>query len=577
MLFRSARLLKPVVPACGRHLCGTFVRQILVVAGGYSLVQLLRVVRPGGDSPLWLFITALLAFDALLLALDLRLYLYFAEQISLPLFRRLRSGTLAKILSMPLEWHHRHNTLELVSKLNTGVGKFVQTAEVLGRELLPAIIRTSLSLVPLLIFSPVTAPVLLAALLGFLWLTYTENQRRNPYRSSRFEDYARDAGMFTECIQQVQPIVQLGQTGRVLRDYGALQNRIVQLGREEVEVANRFAKRRNTVLSIARRVSQGVWIWQYQAGKLDAAMVMYLSMLTDELIGSFWTYASVLDRMFEGLQPARTLTQVMDETPSLASAPGVAPVIVPEQIGIDLVNVTFGYAGGPAVLDGLNLRIEAASVVGIVGKSGIGKTTLQLLLSRGYDVQGGAIRIAGRDIREWPLDQLRGLFATVSQNGAVLFSNTKIVDAIRFARPEATLDDVIEAARCAAIDVDIESMPGGYATVLGPDGVQLSRGQHQRIALAQALIALGDDRKILILDEFTSALDAYTEHQILLNLRTRLRGVTVIVIAHRLATLSKLADKTVVLDRTGVVEEGTHRELVARNHGYAELARLQSA
>ena len=576
MLNRSARLFEPVSSAYARYLGGTLVRQILIVASGYALVELLEIVRPGGHSPLWMFVVALLAFDGLLLALDLALGLFFVERVSLPLFQRLRSGSLTKILSMPLEWHNRQNTNELVSKLNIGVGKFVQTGETLGRELAPALIRTLLSVCPLLIFSPLTAPVLLVALLVFLWLTWRECQERKGYRSSRFEDYAHDSGMFTECIGYVQPITQFGQTHRVLREYDAIQQRIIQQGREEVKVSNRFARRRSTVLSCARRLCQGVWLWQYQSRKLDAPMVMYLNTLTEEVISSFWTYAGVLDRLFDGLEPARTIANLMDEQPSLLSNPGLAEVPAPEHLGVELDNVRFGYPRGPAVIDGLSLTIEPASIVGIAGKSGIGKTTLQQLLSRTYEAQSGAIRIGGRDVRDWPLNQLRNLFATVSQNGGVFFSNTTIGDAIRFAYPEARFEEVIDAAHCAAIHADIEAMPKGYATVLGPQGVQLSKGQQQRLSLAQALIALRGDRKILILDEFTSALDAQTEHEILTNLRRRLEGKTVIIIAHRLSTLSKLADKLIVLDRGRVIEEGTHHELTARDQRYAELLRLQS-
>ncbi len=183
-------------PTAGIVSAGTVVRQILVVAGGFALVKLLEFIRPGGHSPIWMFLVALLAFDGLLLALDLTLNLFFAERVSLPLFQRLDPCSLTKILSMPLEWHNRQNTHELVSKLNTGVGKFVQTGEVLGREMVSASSQPSFRSARFSC-SALYRPLLLAALVVFLWLTWREYRARQQYRSSRFEDYARDSGMFT--------------------------------------------------------------------------------------------------------------------------------------------------------------------------------------------------------------------------------------------------------------------------------------------------------------------------------------------------------------------------------------------
>src|SRR5262249_1941177 len=153
-----------------------------------------------------------------------------------------------------------------------------------------------------------------------------------------------------------------------------------------------------------------------------------------------------------------------------------------------------------------------------------------------------------------------GTFSPVSQNGGVFFSGATIAEAIRFARPEATFREVIQAARCACIHGDIVRMRQKYRTRIGQRGVTLSKSQQQRIALAQALIAADDSRKILVLDEFTSALDSETEDRILANLAPWFEGRTVIIIAHRLSTLRKIADRIVVLDQTGIVEDGDHAE-----------------
>src|SRR5262249_53820024 len=155
-------------------------------------------------------------------------------------------------------------------------------------------------------------------------------------------------------------------------------------------------------------------------------------------------------------------------------------------------------------------------------------TTLHHLLSRMFEPQSGRILISGQDIRAWPLEQLRGVYSSVSQNGGVFFSHASIGDAIRFARPEATFRDVVQAAKCACIHQDIARMPKKYHSRIGQRGVTLSKGQQQRIALAQALIAFDERRKVLILDEFTSALDSETEDRILANLEPWLEGKTVI-------------------------------------------------
>ena len=193
-----------------------------------------------------------------------------------------------------------------------------------------------------------------------------------------------------------------------------------------------------------------------------------------------------------------------------------------------------------------------------------------------FEAQHGRILVSGTDIRAWPLEQLRGVFSSVSQNGGVFFSHASIADAIRFARPEATFREVVQVAKCACIHDDIVRMPKKYQTRIGQRGVTLSKGQQQRIALAQALLAFNDQRKALILDEFTSALDSETEDRILSNLTPWLDGKTVIIIAHRLSTLRKIADRIVVLDQTGIVEDGEHAELISRNGWYAEMAKLQA-
>jgi ABC-type multidrug transport system fused ATPase/permease subunit len=169
------------------------------------------------------------------------------------------------------------------------------------------------------------------------------------------------------------------------------------------------------------------------------------------------------------------------------------------------------------------------------------------------------------------------MFAHVSQNGGAFFTGMTVAQTIRFTRPDAPLRDVVRAAKAACIHEDICRMPAKYRTRLGQGGATLSKGQQQRIVLAQALLSLDDERKILVLDEFTSALDSEIESRILANLETWMAGRTVIIIAHRISTVRRLADEIIVLDREGITERGTHDELLARSGWYAEMAQSQSS
>ncbi|HZU29242.1 MAG TPA: ABC transporter ATP-binding protein [Bryobacteraceae bacterium] len=576
MLRQLWALLAPFRREYARYIAGVVVRQALLVVGGYSLVWVLRSCTTHAAIPAWVFIAGLLAFDAGLLRLDIVLNTSFCRRVSYPLFGFLRTRALAKMFEMPLEWHIQRDSGVMAGHVNNGVGKVVQTAEGLSRELAPALIRTGLSLIPLLWFSPFTTPFVLAALAVFLWQTRAENLARQPFRKARYENYARDHGLFSECMQYVQPVVQFGQTERILRSYERVQQDIIREGVQEVEVGNRYAWKRNLLLSLTKRVCQGLWILQFRSGALDIGLVMYLNMLTEELLNSFWGYAALIERVHEGMEPTRVLVKMLDETPEIHDSPDAQPVPVSSGVGIDIQRLSFTYSRGECVLDNFSLCIEPGTVVGITGRSGVGKTTLQHLLARLHDPQQGAISISGEDIRRWPLQQLRGLFSTVSQNGGVFFSESTILNAIRFAQPNASEEEAIAAAKAACIHDDIVRMPRGYETKLGRAGVTLSKGQQQRLALAQALLALDEDRRIVILDEFTSALDAETEERVLRNILPLLKGRTVILIAHRLATVRKLAERIVVLDRDGVVEEGSHAELVRRGGWYSQMAELQA-
>ncbi|MCW1820368.1 ABC transporter [Mycolicibacterium conceptionense] len=245
--------------------------------------------------------------------------------------------------------------------------------------------------------------------------------------------------------------------------------------------------------------------------------------------------------------------------------------VEPEQLtgAISFDRVAFGYDSETPVLREVTFEVQPGQLVGVVGHTGSGKSSLVSLIPRFYDPSAGSVRIDGVDLRDYKLHELRSQIAYVLQD-TVLFRGT-IRDNIAFGRPDAGHDEIIEMAKLANAHEFISAMPLGYDSPVGERGMTLSGGQRQRIGIARALIR---DSPILILDEPTAALDAESEHLVMSALQRLMAGRTVITIAHRLSTIRD-ADKIVVLEEGRVVEEGTHTELLTAGGRYAELHRIQ--
>lgn len=237
---------------------------------------------------------------------------------------------------------------------------------------------------------------------------------------------------------------------------------------------------------------------------------------------------------------------------------------------VDFERVTFAYPHRRAILDHFDLHIEAGQRVGLIGKSGAGKSTVLALLQRFYDTQDGAVMVDGQDVKTITQDSLRQAIALVPQDISLL--HRTIYDNIAYGRPDATREQVLAAARDARCAEFIEAMPEGYDTIVGDRGVKLSGGQRQRIAIARAILK---DAPILLLDEATSALDSASEEAIQSALDRLMVGRTVIAIAHRLSTIAAM-DRLIVLDAGRIVEVGTHAELLQRGGIYAALWAHQS-
>jgi ATP-binding cassette subfamily B protein len=309
----------------------------------------------------------------------------------------------------------------------------------------------------------------------------------------------------------------------------------------------------------------------------------YLGMLTWPMIAFGW----VTNMLQRGTASWKRMLEVMDAVPLVADSPSVEEVadLPPIRGAIEIRGLTFGYSGTP-VLHDVSLRVAAGETLAIVGPTGSGKSTLISLLPRLYEPPRGTVFIDGIDVRDIPLPVLRGAIGFVSQE-PFLFSETlganialgmdrDVSLARRNVAPAAEAEprvtpDVASAAGVARLDKDVQGFPKGYDTLVGERGITLSGGQKQRTALARAIAT---DPRILILDDALSAVDTYTEEEILSRLRGVMRQRTSVIVSHRVSTVRE-ADQIVVLDRGRIVERGRHDDLIALNGAYAELHRKQ--
>lgn len=277
-----------------------------------------------------------------------------------------------------------------------------------------------------------------------------------------------------------------------------------------------------------------------------------------------WDFNHVFRNLESAVTDAAQFTELLLDPPAILDAPDAEP-FAPRAADVRFRGVRFAHGTRPPLFDDFELAIAAGEKVGLVGRSGAGKTTLARLLVRFADVQAGAIEIGGQDVKRVAQRDLRAYIARVPQDPAMF--HRSILENIRFGRPDATEEEVRRAAALAHADDFIEELPEGYATLVGERGVKLSGGQRQRLAIARAILK---DAPLLVLDEATSALDSESERHIQGAMSSLLEGRTAIVIAHRLSTVKSM-DRLVVLDAGKIVEQGTHDELLARGGTYAAL------
>ncbi|WP_407640480.1 ABC transporter ATP-binding protein [Actinokineospora iranica] len=503
----------------------------------------------------------------------------------------LRRAVFEHVQRMPVAFFTRTRTGALVSRLNNDVIGAQRTFTSTLSGLVTNVIQLVLSLAVMMTLS--WQVTLLALVLLPVFVLPARRMGR------RMADLQREAAglasaMTTQMTERFSApgatLVKLfGRPQVEVEEFGARAGRVRDIGVRTAMATRWFMTSLQLVSALAQALVYGLGGYLALTGELAPGTVVALALLLTRLYTPLTALANVRVDVMTALVSFERIFEVLDLPPMIAEKPDARNTPA-GPVSVEFDDVRFGYPaadkvslasleevavldqrGGQEVLHGVSFRAEPGQMVALVGPSGAGKSTIAALVPRLYDVDAGAVRLSGVDVRDLSFAALRSTVGVVTQDGH-LFHDT-IRANLAYARPDATDAEIHEALRRARLAALVESLPDGLDTVVGERGYRLSGGERQRLTIARLLLA---QPRVVILDEATAHLDSESEVAVQEALAHALSGRTALVIAHRLSTI-RAADLILVVEAGRVVERGTHDELLATSGRYADLYRTQFA
>ncbi|QUQ66932.1 multidrug ABC transporter ATPase/permease [Kutzneria sp. CA-103260] len=501
----------------------------------------------------------------------------------------LRRAVFEHVQRMPVAFFTRTRTGALVSRLNNDVigAQRAFTSSLSG--LVTNVIQLALSLVVMLSLSWQVTVLALVLLPAFLLPA-----RRMGARMAGLEREAAglNAGMTNQMTERFSApgatLVKLfGRPKAEAEDFGDKARRVRDIGVRTAMASRWFLTGMSLLPTIAQALVYGVGGWLALTGQLEAGTVVSLALLLTRLYTPLTALANARVDIMTALVSFERVFEVLDVRPMIVESNRPTPLPA-GPVSVEFDDVRFGYPsadqvslaslesvanldtrGGQEVLHGISFRAEAGQLVALVGSSGAGKSTIASLVPRLYDTVSGAVRLSDVDVRELSFDDVRDAVGVVTQDGHLFHDS--IEANLRYARPEASAEELWDAIERARLGDLIRSLPDGLETVVGERGYRLSGGERQRLTIARLLLARP---RVVILDEATAHLDSESEVAVQAALTEALQGRTALVIAHRLSTI-RAADQILVIEDGEVVERGTHTSLMAAGGRYAELHNTQ--
>lgn len=462
-----------------------------------------------------------------------------------------------------------------VGSLTGDVNTFSRSYQSLGDALFlqgsSVIVNFIASLIIVAFIAPIMLPVLLILTVTIVYDAANSYAKRSTYRSKRKDMASRLFGNTADILGNQALVRMFGHTRPEISEIVRQRHDIEDVAEKEIEILQRGAETRMGIMFFFQIATLLLCLFLVHNSLLSIAALIFIITYLGRVSSSMFSFSTIIRSAEQAFLDAAKVTEILQLTPDIVDDKNAKDLKVTNG-EIAFHNVSFSYQDTQlkAVFKKLNLVIPSNQSVGLVGKSGGGKSTLTHLLLRYIDIDEGHIAIDEQNIARVTQDSLRSQIAFVPQDPYLFHRSLR--DNIAYGKPEASDQEVISAAEQAYAMEFIKDLPDGLDTIVGERGVKLSGGQRQRIAIARAILK---DAPILLLDEATSALDSESEKKIQAALKNLMKNRTSIVIAHRLSTISKL-DRIIVLEKGKIIEDGKHTNLLKNNGTYSKLWKHQS-
>ena len=489
-------------------------------------------------------------------------------QVSKKITHRMRKQVFDHLLELPVSYFDRNQTGDIVSKISYDIDTINTSLSSDILQLVTGVITVVGSLLMMLSIAPVLVLVFVITVPITLVFARYRMIKVKPLFRRRSRKLGELNGFTEEMLSGNKTIKAYGQEDTIITKYDSRNEDASQAYYTADYEGSIMGPSVNFVNNLSLSLISMFGAILFLLGKITIGNISSFVMYSRKFSGPINETANIITELQTAAAAAERVFRLLDEPSEIPDAPD-AKVLIDTKGMVDIDHVKFGYTPEKEIIHDLRLHADPGQLVAIVGPTGAGKTTIINLLMRFYDVNEGVISVDGYPIRNLTRDSLRKAFTMVLQD-TWLFQGT-IEENVAYAREDATLEEVIDVCKKAHIHDFVETLPQGYQTVLTDDGVNISKGQKQLLTIARAMLS---NARMLILDEATSNVDSRTEMAIQDAMLELMKGRTCFVIAHRLSTI-KNADVILVLKDGDIIEQGTHKELLAKGGFYADLYNSQ--